>query len=118
MSFGSFIKYGTGFGSVGGLVAGTYFYRDAKRYYSMSEKFESESDLRYMAAFRLYNASRKAALNALVIGPFAGMSSGITLYGAKRATIGFLFAEAKTQKIVLIFLGIVTAAMVGKKVAD
>lgn len=111
---GPFISFGGGFGAIGGMVAGAYFYRDARRQYAVYDQIDQMKDLRYIILFKQYKESRKKALCAVTMGPLAGIVGGASLYGAKRAASEFLFADAKTQRNVMVLFAVAMAAMTGK----
>jgi hypothetical protein len=86
MSLGTCIKYGAGMGLSGGIIAGTYYHEEAKRY----ERYEDS----ILSMF-----FRGMSAGAIVTGPFIGMGAGVALYGAKRATILLVHAQPSTQKV-------------------
>lgn len=86
MSLGTCIKYGAGMGLSGGIIAGTYYHEESKRY----ERYEHS----VLSMF-----FRGMSAGAIVSGPFIGMGAGVALYGAKRATKLLVDAQPSTKKV-------------------
>lgn len=117
MSIKTFLKYGAGIGTAGGMLSGAYFYWDAQSYYKMYDKPNDHNIVARWAAFNLYSQSLDAAINSLMVGPPLGLTTAASIYCTKRAITKFCFAEPKTQKHILLALAIAISTLAIAKIA-